>query len=92
MFCATVSADKAHRTETPSTRRAHWRQHGDILVADQDTAGVRMLEAGEHSKGRRLSATGWTEERHERAGVDGQGEIRYGSKRAKVLRTFWEND
>ena len=54
---------------------------GDVVAADEDLPAGRHLEAGDHSQRRRLSAAGWPEQRHQRARLDGEGDVADGHDR-----------
>src|SRR5262249_40176444 len=47
-----------------------WRHRGDVFAVEQDLAGGRALEAGDHPQRRRLAAARRTEQREEFARVD----------------------
>ncbi|MND81108.1 hypothetical protein D3C80_728940 [compost metagenome] len=67
-------------------------QHGHILVADQDASVGRMFEAGQHAQRRRLAATGGAEQRHQRAGLDGERQVGNGGESAEGLADILEGD
>jgi hypothetical protein len=48
---------------------------GDVLAGDDDLAGARLLEAGDHTQHRRLAAARWPEEGDEFARLDVEVEI-----------------
>ena len=58
---------------------------GDVLVAEVDPPGGRLLEPGHHPQRRRLAASGRAEQREERALRDGQVEVVDGGERAERL-------
>ena len=62
------------------------RRHvGDVAAADQDRAGVDLLEAGEHAQRRRLARAGRADEHHELAVGDVEVErVDGGRVRARV--------
>ena len=61
-------------------------QPGDVLAADDDRAGGRLLEAGDHAQHRRLAAARRSEEGDELAGADIEVEILH--DRGRCRRTF----
>lgn len=67
-------------------------QHGDILAADQDTAGGGMLQPRQHAQGRGLAAAGRAEQRDQRAGLDREREIVNGREIAELLFDIGEDD
>src|SRR5690606_38699751 len=68
------------------------RQHGDILPPDQDLAVGRMFEAGQHAQRRGLAATGGTEKRNQRAGLDGERKVGNRREGAEHLANIAEFD
>ena len=61
------------------------RDVGDVAVADEDLAGVDLLEPGEHAQRRRLARAGRADEHHELAVRDMQVErVHGGSVRARI--------
>ena len=52
------------------------RQHlRDVLAAQQDLAGIRRLEPGEHAQQRGLAATGRPQQRKKFSGADVEREL-----------------
>ncbi len=68
------------------------RQHGHILVADQNATGRRMFEPRQHAQRRRFAATGGTEKCHQRAGFDGERKVGDGGEGAECLADILKGD
>ena len=60
------------------------RDVGDVLAAEQDRAGRRLLEAGDHAQHRRLAGAGRPEQREELAVVDRQSTCRRPRRRRRT--------
>ena len=58
----------------------------DHAAVDADLARGRVLEAGDHAQRRGLAAAGRTDEHHELAVLDGEGEIATATTAPNVLR------
>jgi hypothetical protein len=58
---------------------------GHVLAADQDLPGRRHLQPCDETQRRGLAAAGGAEQRHQRAGIDGEGEAVDGAHRAVLL-------
>src|SRR5204862_5063091 len=67
-------------------------QPGHVLALDQDAAGGRLLEAGDHAQRRRLSAAARPEEGEELAPTDVEIEVAHRDEVAEVLADALEAD
>ena len=68
------------------------RHAGEVLAVEEDLAGARLLEAGDHAHQRRLAAAGRPEEREELALVDDQRQVVDGDEVAEALGDVAELD
>jgi hypothetical protein len=68
------------------------RQVGDVLVVEQDPAGRRLDEAGDHAQRRRLAAARRPEQGQELAIGDVDADVVDGCRRAEALRDRVEVD
>src|SRR3546814_10837885 len=62
-----------------------------VLVADQDAAAGRHLQAGDHAQRRRLAAAARPQQGHELAGLDREGDAVDGDHRAERLAHLLED-
>ena len=80
----------------------HLEDHGDIalggrlladvLAVDQDLAGGRKLQPGDHAQGGGLAAARGAEEHEELAVLDGEGRAFDGGERAEFLAEVSDDD
>src|SRR5262245_8717999 len=58
---------------------------GHVLAIEEDLAGSRQLESGDHPERRRLAAAGWAEKAEERAVGNGEARLLHGGEVAEHL-------
>jgi hypothetical protein len=65
---------------------------GDVLAAQQDLAGGRQLQPGDHAQRRGLAAARRAEQHEELAVLDGEGGALHGDEVAEALVQLLEDD
>ena len=68
------------------------REPGHVLVAEEDAALVRLLEAADHPQRRRLAAARRAEQREEAAALDLERDVVHGDDVVEPLRDALEPD
>src|SRR5471030_951985 len=64
----------------------------DVAAGDLDATFARQLKAGDHAQGRGLAAARRAQQRHQRAGLDGEADPGHGAGRAVALHDVGELD
>src|SRR4029079_12009348 len=66
--------------------------HGELLVAHEDLARVRLLQTGDHTEHGALARAGRTQQRGDRAGRRREGHVSHRLERAESLRDVVDDD